>query len=152
MISRRSFFGGAALAGGVCLSAARAEDRSGACFCDPPMLPSDALLISDGTITVDLAKSGSFEATGASAMVKDDPRELRILLVHEAQGKYHAFSARCTHGGAPVGYDADRNRVQCVCYGHSMWAMDGALLKGPAKKPLPKYEASVDGGKLTVKL
>ena len=44
---------------------------------------------------------------------------------------------RCTHLGCRPRWNPTRQRFECPCHG-SEFAQDGALLKGPATRPLPR--------------
>ena len=57
-----------------------------------------------------------------------------------------AFSAICTHMGctvAPAGQELD-----CPCHGSVYNATTGAVIKGPAPKPLPAVAVHVSGGQV----
>jgi cytochrome b6-f complex iron-sulfur subunit len=56
-------------------------------------------------------------------------------------------SLLCTHLGCVVGV-AD-GRLHCPCHG-SDFAATGAVVKGPAKLPLPPYHSEVKNGSLLV--
>jgi cytochrome b6-f complex iron-sulfur subunit len=62
-----------------------------------------------------------------------------------------AVNPTCTHQGCLVGWKAERKSFECPCHG-SAFAPDGSVQKGPAKKALAKYEASIDGENVVVKL
>jgi len=46
-----------------------------------------------------------------------------------------ALSLRCTHLGCTVGLDREADQLVCPCHG-SRFALDGAPISGPARKPL----------------
>lgn len=57
-----------------------------------------------------------------------------------------AFSAICTHMGctvAPAG-----NELHCPCHGSKYNALTGAVINGPAPKPLPKVDVQVVSGEV----
>lgn len=64
-------------------------------------------------------------------------RTTAIIVVHVGSGSdpadYAALEAACTHFGCGVGYDG--GRLECPCHG-SLFALDGAVLRGPATVPL----------------
>jgi Rieske Fe-S protein len=53
-----------------------------------------------------------------------------------ADGELHLFSARCTHLGCTVGWNGGDQVFACPCHG-SRFGPDGAVVQGPAARPLP---------------
>ncbi len=65
-----------------------------------------------------------------------------VVVQQDADGTIHAFSGRCTHLGCHL------DRVQgdeavCPCHG-SRFRGDGAVVKGPATRPLEALKAEPD--------
>ncbi|GAA4012076.1 FAD-dependent oxidoreductase [Allokutzneria multivorans] len=54
-------------------------------------------------------------------------------------GVVHAVSLRCTHLGCLVRFNGAERSWDCPCHG-SRFDVDGAVLEGPATKPLPRRE------------
>jgi Rieske Fe-S protein len=74
-------------------------------------------------------------------------RDKKIVVTQPAQGEFKGFSAVCTHQGCVVN-DVAAGTINCDCHG-SKFALDGAVSTGPATKPLPPVEVSVnDNGDL----
>jgi Rieske Fe-S protein len=59
-------------------------------------------------------------------------------------GEFKVFSAVCTHMGCTVSQIAD-GRIDCPCHGSEYSITDGAVLAGPAPKPLPAKPFKVTG-------
>jgi glycine/D-amino acid oxidase-like deaminating enzyme/nitrite reductase/ring-hydroxylating ferredoxin subunit len=57
----------------------------------------------------------------------------------EPDGTLHAVSLRCTHLGCLVRFNAAERSWDCPCHG-SRFAVDGAVLEGPAVRPLDRRE------------
>ena len=57
----------------------------------------------------------------------------------------HAFSATCTHQGCTVGPVRD-GRIVCPCHGSEFDARTGAVVRGPATRPLPQVRVVVRDG------
>lgn len=54
----------------------------------------------------------------------------------DPEGALHLFSARCTHLGCTVGWDAGDGVFACPCHG-SRFGTEGEVVNGPAARPLP---------------
>jgi len=66
-----------------------------------------------------------------------------IVISQATKGKITAFTAICTHMGctaAPAGKEID-----CPCHGSRFDAFTGAVLGGPATKPLAAVNVKVSG-------
>jgi cytochrome b6-f complex iron-sulfur subunit len=57
-----------------------------------------------------------------------------------------AFSAICTHMGCTV--NPAGKQLHCPCHGSRYDATTGAVIQGPAPKPLPPIAVHVDGGEV----
>ncbi|MFE3112213.1 Rieske (2Fe-2S) protein [Kitasatospora indigofera] len=86
---------------------------------------------------------------GGSVQVKDPATGDAVYLVQPTAGQYCAFSSVCTHSGCAV--DAPKNgQMYCPCHGSKFDAATGAVINGPATKPLPKYTVTKEGDKLNL--
>lgn len=54
------------------------------------------------------------------------------------------FSAICTHEGCTVAPHG--RQLDCPCHGSRFDAMTGAVVNGPASRPLPRIDVRVEGG------
>jgi glycine/D-amino acid oxidase-like deaminating enzyme/nitrite reductase/ring-hydroxylating ferredoxin subunit len=59
----------------------------------------------------------------------------RVAVYRDLDGQLHACSAKCTHLGCHVSFNAAAASWDCPCHG-SRFDPDGAILDGPAVKPL----------------
>ncbi len=62
-----------------------------------------------------------------------------IAAFRSADGSLQAVSASCTHKGCTVTWNNADNTWDCPCHG-SVFAADGRVLHGPARKPLPSVD------------
>ncbi|MCH9732835.1 MAG: Rieske (2Fe-2S) protein [Actinomycetia bacterium] len=65
-----------------------------------------------------------------------------IVVVQPSEGTFKAFSAVCTHQGCSVREVAD-GTINCACHGSKFDIADGSVVRGPARKALPQYQATV---------
>lgn len=68
-----------------------------------------------------------------------------VVKVSDAQ--VVAFGPQCTHLGCAYHWDENRQYFLCPCH-TSIFGMDGAVVSGPAPRPLDRYETKVANGKL----
>jgi menaquinol-cytochrome c reductase iron-sulfur subunit len=64
-----------------------------------------------------------------------------------AENKLIAFSPWCTHLGCAYRWEPNRREFSCPCHG-SRFAKDGAVIAGPATRPLDQYEVKLEGKRL----
>lgn len=58
-----------------------------------------------------------------------------------------AFGPQCTHLGCAYHWDERKSEFLCPCHS-SVFAIDGKVISGPAPRPLDRYDARVENGKL----
>ena len=61
--------------------------------------------------------------------------------------KIVAFGPQCTHLGCAYHWDETKSEFLCPCHS-SVFSVDGAVISGPAPRPLDRYETKVENGKL----
>jgi Rieske Fe-S protein len=79
---------------------------------------------------------------GGAAVLPD----AQIVLSRTAGDEVRAFSATCTHQGCTVGVSG--GVLECPCHGSRFAAGTGAVLRGPATRPLPAVPVSVRNGEV----
>lgn len=67
-----------------------------------------------------------------------------VVVTQPLAGVFKGLSTVCTHAGCAVSSVAD-GKITCPCHG-SVFGLDGAVLKGPATKPLAPVAVTVRGG------
>ncbi|MFE5113341.1 FAD-dependent oxidoreductase [Streptomyces sp. NPDC056663] len=79
---------------------------------------------------------------GTGAVVRVKGR--RCAVYRDQDGTVRAVSARCTHLGCLVAFNEAETSWECPCHG-SRFGVDGAVLQGPAVRPLEEMDL-VGGG------
>jgi Rieske Fe-S protein len=69
----------------------------------------------------------------------------KIVLTRGSGDTVHGFSAICTHQGCPVA-SVTGGAIVCPCHGSRFDAQTGAVVAGPATRPLPPVTVVVRDG------
>jgi Rieske Fe-S protein len=72
----------------------------------------------------------------------------KVVVTQPTAGVFKGFSAICTHAGCTVNKVAD-GTIDCPCHG-SKFNLDGSVAKGPAQKPLPPENITVQGDSIVL--
>lgn len=67
------------------------------------------------------------------------------ILVRRVDGRFAAFSQKCTHLSCAVYYAAERDRLECPCHEGYFSAETGRVLQGPPPRPLPQIRLEQRG-------
>jgi cytochrome b6-f complex iron-sulfur subunit len=86
-------------------------------------------------------KNAALTAVDGSLVVAA-PRD-SILLVRSSATVVQAVSDVCTHAGCGVRYDHVNKILSCPCHG-SEFTLTGMVLRGPAFRPLARYQTQLD--------
>lgn len=70
-------------------------------------------------------------------------------VVKLASQKIVAFGPQCTHLGCAYHWEEGKSEFLCPCHS-SVFSLDGAVLAGPAPRPLDRYDTRIENGKLLV--
>ena len=142
-ITRRGFARVAFSGMGLCYAAAVGYPIYS--FIRSPVLKAQA----EAAITEVTLKEGQKVAVGQAVMFKFGVEP--CLLIHMAQGKWVALSAKCTHLGCTVQYETDKKRIFCACHGGTYDPETGKNIAGPPPRPLKSYVVKeIAEGGLTV--
>jgi cytochrome b6-f complex iron-sulfur subunit len=104
-----------------------------------------------GVIRLTRAQSAALLASEGSILVKTEGIHDKILVVHLMDHALYAVSAICTHMGCTVDYSKDAGQIGCPCHG-SQFALDGSVIRGPAKQPLKRYNVTIDNGQVLIRV
>jgi len=78
---------------------------------------------------------------------KIESQKTSAWVVKLADAKVVAYGPQCTHLGCAYHWDEGREHFLCPCH-TSVFGVDGAVISGPAPRPLDRYETKVENGKL----
>ena len=84
---------------------------------------------------LDRTRSVEDLAPGQAAIVSHADGEWATYV--DGEGTSHAVSPTCTHMGCLVAFNGVEKAWECPCHG-SRFALDGAVLQGPATRPLKR--------------
>jgi nitrite reductase/ring-hydroxylating ferredoxin subunit len=74
------------------------------------------------------------------------------VLVVNVKGKYYAIGNVCTHLGGPLDRGLlEGQEVQCPLHGSHFDVTTGQVKRGPATRPEPVYDVSVEAGGILVR-
>lgn len=73
----------------------------------------------------------------------------KVLIVRNKE-QLVGVSPLCNHRNCVVDWQADRQVFVCPCHG-SEFGTDGAILKGPADKPLTAYDVKIEENRFFIK-
>ncbi|MGC0418256.1 Rieske (2Fe-2S) protein [Embleya sp. AB8] len=74
----------------------------------------------------------------------------KVVVTQPTAGDFKAFSAVCTHQQCLVG-SVTNGQIECPCHNSRYDASTGAVLGGPAPRPLPTKNVAVANGQLVLK-
>jgi Rieske Fe-S protein len=72
-----------------------------------------------------------------------------VVVTQPVAGTVKAFSTVCTHAGCAVADVAD-GTINCPCHGSRFAIADGAVIGGPAPRPLPAVPVSLRDGQVVL--
>jgi Rieske Fe-S protein len=76
-------------------------------------------------------------------------KEEKVVVTQPEKGGFKAFSAVCTHQGCVVA-DVSDGTINCECHGSRFRVADGSVAGGPAPKPLPARQITVEGDSISL--
>lgn len=139
--------GGAGLLGGSLTATFGRSAKTTATPATPPAATPSATSSGPAGGGAKVSVAASTVPVGGSAQVKDPASGDAVYIVQPKAGQYCGLSSVCTHSGCAV--DAPKNgQMYCPCHGSRFDAATGAVINGPATKPLPKYTVTKDGDRL----
>ena len=112
-------------------------------------LPGAKTTSCGANLCIDLTDPANADLVDVGGTMAIDAANDTILIARVSATDVIALSAVCTHSGCIVDYDASAQRIECGCHG-SEFSTTGAVLRGPAERPLQMYAATLAGTTITV--
>lgn len=109
--------------------------------------PVVAVAPAEGRVRLGLDQFPALATTGGHAVVEIEGERWIVVRVSDAEAT--AVSATCTHQGCLVSWKAEAVEHRCPCHG-SRFSAAGAVIEGPAERPLPTRAATIEPGAVFV--
>ncbi len=143
--SRRTLLTGVGAACAAALAGCSTYNANSGINGAPPAASSSSAAASSGTGTASssgpavLATTSQIPVGGGDILAAQ-----KIVITQPQSGTFKAFSAVCTHEGCIV--DAvSGGTIDCPCHGSKFSIVNGAVVNGPAPRPLPPVSIEVQG-------
>ena len=106
--------------------------------------------VQNGVVRVPVRELDALTSPIDTLLVRVDGRPpLLVRPAGDAEARFTAVTARCTHSGCLV--RAEPDGYVCPCHGSS-FANDGQVIDGPARLPLTGYQVETSAGELLIRL
>ena len=105
-------------------------------------------------ICVDLTKPQNSALIGINGNIRfPAPNGDTLIVIRVDATTVDTLSDICTHAGCEVNYTASAMNLLCPCHG-SLFSLTGAVVRGPALRPLQTYATTFDpaAGLVTITL
>ncbi len=123
----------------------------------PQSAVGQAIDTAEGAATT-LAEGGGYVTVGTVAeldaagfLAIEDPKKVIVIRDPNNAAKLVALSRVCPHEQCSVDWQGENSVFFCPCH-DAEFSVAGAVVKGPAKKPLAPYESKIEGGNVMVKV
>jgi len=99
-------------------------------------------------VNASMVRIGSSKDVAAGQMRVFDMEGTKVN-VASAGGKLYAFDDTCTHSGCSLARGSlDGTTVTCGCHGSQFDVTSGAVIRGPARRPVRSRSVKVEGENL----
>ncbi|MFI6052094.1 Rieske (2Fe-2S) protein [Streptomyces violascens] len=89
-----------------------------------------------------LAKTSDIPVGGGTVFAAQ-----KVVVTQPSAGTFKAFSAICTHQGCTVS-SVSGGTINCPCHGSKFRIADASVANGPAERPLPAQQITVENGSI----
>jgi nitrite reductase/ring-hydroxylating ferredoxin subunit len=110
----------------------------------PAAPASSAAAVGASSSTATNALAATSKIPVGSGMIFPEPQ---VVVTQPTAGEFKAFSAVCTHMGCIVNQISNET-IDCPCHGSQYSITTGAVVAGPAPRPLPAKQFKVSGGSI----
>ena len=138
-MSRRRLLGAGTAAGSIAALAACAPTPA-------PAAPAPAAAPPSGGGTP--VRVGKLSDVPVGSTASGSAAGKNVLIFRSAETTVLAYSAVCPHAACTVA--AAGQEFDCPCHGSTFKAADGSVITGPARRPLTRLAAAIDGDWITV--
>jgi Rieske Fe-S protein len=139
--SRRTVLHGLGVAAAVTMLPACGQNGSD--------LPTAATTMCGSNLCLDLTDPKNQALTSPGGALLVDSNSDTIMIIRMSATDLVAVSAICTHSGCSMNFLPSQQLLDCPCHG-SQFAEDGSVVKGPARRPLKVYVATLDSATNTI--
>ena len=95
-----------------------------------------------------LVRIGDANAVPAGEMHVLDVAGTKVTVAN-ADGQLYVIDDTCTHMGCSLGSgDLDGTTVTCPCHGSQFDVRTGAVLRGPAQRPVRAHQVQIQDGSI----
>jgi cytochrome b6-f complex iron-sulfur subunit len=105
-----------------------------------PVAGSTAAPVAAIPVGNDFQIAGGGKLAPGAALVFVLPDQSKGIVFLTKSGHLGALSAKCTHAGCIVEWQANQDQLHCPCHG-SRFDAAGKVLNGPATRPLSAFKA-----------
>jgi len=103
-------------------------------------------------IKIDLKQTPELANPGGAVRLEGKGMSERVLVIHGADGKYHAFLNKCTHMGRRIDPMPGKEMIECCSISKSTFTYSGDRVSGAAHDSLSVFQAVSENDKLIIKL
>ncbi|MFJ3882096.1 Rieske (2Fe-2S) protein [Streptomyces sp. NPDC090077] len=131
--------GAAVLAGGTLAACGSDTEKpaTGTGTASTPQTGTSPGASAPGAVAEPLVKSSAVPVGGGTVI-----KEQKVVVTQPTAGSFRCFTAVCPHQGCLVD-KVENGTIDCPCHGSKFKVADGAVVKGPAVKPLAEKKIAV---------
>jgi Rieske Fe-S protein len=149
--SRRGVIMGLGMAGvggvvaGCSLGAVPFDATNGGTIPHDEAVPTPTAGADGQTVPIEVASTTDIPVGSGMVISK-----VNLVVTQPVAGEFKAFSSVCTHVGCLLDQVAN-GTINCPCHGSTFRISDGAVVTGPATRPLTPVAISVADGMITLR-